>query len=497
MTGETVHRFQAPDGESSVHATREDALGAAELWQAMSVMKDLDTLRQAAERGQMGRLAAPGMASEGAEVSDEAREVFTGDPYAKDVIDGAAMESRIALHVYNEAPYTPESAAAPRVYRVRAMRYSKATLDGAYQGVIRFFKGRDIADVFEDFSEDALARGLAEGLIDGGAVLRDLRKVEQATGMPLLPPHYGYDPAAGAVDAMPLLEGFSKLARAHAWGNVRTGALPEKTARWMDMLVATQAGMLRKGNALIHSDLARAGQFKEALARGEVPAELEKLLGESIGIGKVPEGAGPQIGLAIGVSDPDGASGAASLSIDRMDLPDPSETGSLTVSGFQSSSRPASHRSGDTRERELSLSENHKKHINEEVYKMSLKKTLALRGTAEREWEVANTGGYNILIVGGGTEYKADDVVGDAVVDAKYVGDPKISPYVDGSSMREDIRALIRGKIERGFARMAAVIEDPSNPLVRVEIVVNHPAAIPYFVGILKKFELDGRIVVR
>jgi hypothetical protein len=68
---------------------------------------------------------------------------------------------------------------------------------------------------------------------------------------------------------MPLLEAFSKLARAHAWGNVRTGALPERTARWMDMLVAPQAGMLRQGHELIRSDLARAGKFKEALARGE------------------------------------------------------------------------------------------------------------------------------------------------------------------------------------------------------------------------------------
>jgi hypothetical protein len=154
----------------------------------------------------------------------------------------------------------------------------------------------DIANVFEDFSEDALARGLSEGLVDGSAVLRDLRKVEQATGMELLPPGYGIDPAAGEVDTMPLLEGFSKLARAHAWGNVRTGALPERTARWMDMLVATQAGMLRKAeNSLIRSDLARAGQFKEALAKGEVPAELEKLLGESIGIGREPAGPAAEV----------------------------------------------------------------------------------------------------------------------------------------------------------------------------------------------------------
>ena len=132
---------------------------------------------------------------------------------------------------------------------------------------------------------------MKEGLIDGQAVLRGLRKVEQATGMPLLPDRYGYDPA----NEMPLLEGFSKLARAHAWGNVRTGVLPAKTARWMDMLVATQAGMLRKSNALIHSDLARAGQFKEALERGEVPAELEKLLGESIGIGREPTGGAAEI----------------------------------------------------------------------------------------------------------------------------------------------------------------------------------------------------------
>jgi hypothetical protein len=294
-TGETRHRFTGTDGATSVHATREGALREMEVWQAMQSVKDMKTLRRAAERGQMQHLAAPGMRSEGAQVSDEAREMVTGDPAAEEVVGTEAMESRIALSVLQQRAYTGDAGGA-QGYRVRAMRYAKQTLDGAYQGVIRFFKGRDIADVFEEFSEDALARGLSEGLVDGTAVLRDLRKVEHATGMELLPPGYGIDPAAGEVDTMPLLEGFSKLARAHAWGNVRTGALPERTARWMDMLVATQAGMLRKAeNTLIRSDLARAGQFKEALAKGEVPAELEKLLGESIGIGKVPEGAGPEV----------------------------------------------------------------------------------------------------------------------------------------------------------------------------------------------------------
>jgi hypothetical protein len=68
----------------------------------------------------------------------------------------------------------------------------------------------------------------------------------------------------------------------------------------VDMLVATQAGMLRKAeNSLIRADLARAGQFKEALARGEVTPELEKLLGESIGIGRVPTGPVAEIGTEV------------------------------------------------------------------------------------------------------------------------------------------------------------------------------------------------------
>ena len=332
--------------------------------------------------------------------------------------------------------------------------------------------------------------------MDGASVLRDLRKVEQATGMELLPPGYGIDPAAGEVDTMPLLEGFSKLARAHAWGNVRTGALPERTARWMDMLVATQAGMLRKAeNSLIRSDLARAGQFKEALAKGEVPAELEKLLGESIGIGREPTGPVAEIGLGAGASEIDGATGPVTFSIDPMDIPDSSramlDRGSAAAIGVND------HTHKGPKERGI-LSDIHKKQINEEIYKRSLQRIPALRGTPEREWEVANTGGYNFLILGGGVKYKADDVVGDTVVEVKYVGSPQNSPYVNASSMREDIRALIRAeKIEPGFARLAAVIKDPTNPLTKVEIVVNHPAAVPYFVDLIKKFGLNGRVVVR
>jgi hypothetical protein len=42
---------------------------------------------------------------------------------------------------------------------------------------------------------------------------------------------------------------------------------------------------------------------------------------------------------------------------------------------------------------------------------------------------------------------------------------------------------------------MAAIIGDSSNPLESVTVIVNHPAANPYFLRKLEKHGLKGRVI--
>ena len=253
------------------------------------------------------------------------------------------------------------------------------------------------------------------------------------------------------------------------------------------MLVATQAGMLRKAeNTLIRSDLARAGQFKEVLARGEVTPELEKLLGESIGIGREPARVAPKIGDRTGIAW-----------MATSSLPP------LTTFSVSEESDPRQLRVTNGLGRPVEVEtdgygEHYSKYARETAYRMSLRRIPALRGKPEREWEFANTAGYNLVIRGNGLEYRADDVVGDTVVEVKYIGNPRRSPFVEGSEIPDRIRRkILDAKIERAFRRIASIIRDDSNPLAKIEVVINDSSAEPYFIDLLKRIGLNGRVIVR
>ena len=81
--------------------------------------------------------------------------------------------------------------------------------------------------------------------------------------------------------------------------------------------------------------------------------------------------------------------------------------------------------------------------------------------------------------------------------ESKFVINAKSSPFIPGSSAPDFIRQKIVGVVDDEFARMAKIIADPSNPLRDVEVIVSDPAANPFFIDLMKKHGLNGRIINR
>ena len=132
-----------------------------------------------------------------------------------------------------------------------------------------------------------------------------------------------------------------------------------------------------------------------------------------------------------------------------------------------------------------------------EIYKASLRTKMTPRNTPQDLYEIANTGPKNYLLEGGGAQFWADGVVGATIQESKFVINAKSSPFIPGSSAPDFIRQKIVGVVDDEFARMAKIIADPSNPLRDVEVIVSDPAANPFFIDLMKKHGLNGRIINR
>lgn len=101
------------------------------------------------------------------------------------------------------------------------------------------------------------------------------------------------------------------------------------------------------------------------------------------------------------------------------------------------------------------------------------------------------------MIQGGGEEFWADGIAGDTILEAKFVSNAASSPFIAGSNIPDNLRAKINAKIEDEFYRMSKIISDPSNPLREVEVIVNDAKANQFFIDLLRKHGLDGRVINR
>jgi hypothetical protein len=135
--------------------------------------------------------------------------------------------------------------------------------------------------------------------------------------------------------------------------------------------------------------------------------------------------------------------------------------------------------------------------VSPDIYRLSLPTKLTPGGTPASAWEIANTGGKNFLLEGGGAQFWADGVIGTTIQEAKFIGKPSRSPFIVGSDVPVFIRQKILSQVDDEFARMGKIIGDSTNPLRDVEVIVSDPAANQFFIDMLKKSGLDGRIINR
>ena len=114
---------------------------------------------------------------------------------------------------------------------------------------------------------------------------------------------------------------------------------------------------------------------------------------------------------------------------------------------------------------------------------------------ASLAFQIANAGPTEYLVTGGGTQLWVDGIANTTILEAKFIGKPRSSPFIPGSSIADPIRQKILIAVEDEFSRMQKIINDPSAPFLSVRIITNDSAANPYFQSLLDKYNLHGEII--
>jgi len=118
---------------------------------------------------------------------------------------------------------------------------------------------------------------------------------------------------------------------------------------------------------------------------------------------------------------------------------------------------------------------------------------------ADDAYEISHTGPTNIEVVVGDTKIMVDGIrASDGyLLDAKHVSNIDRSPFIKDSKMPDFIRQKIVHKLEGEFQRYGEVINNPSTPVVGLEVITNEARATPFFQDLLDKYDVPGHIVVK
>lgn len=119
------------------------------------------------------------------------------------------------------------------------------------------------------------------------------------------------------------------------------------------------------------------------------------------------------------------------------------------------------------------------------------RKTTPTR-TAANQYEIKHTGPYNYTISGGGESFAIDGYRGATILEAKFAGNVKGSPYIPGSSCPPDVREAILDQARDGLKRLRTIIESGQTPFTSVEIITNTPEAKKLFETMLKEERVRG-----
>jgi hypothetical protein len=100
-------------------------------------------------------------------------------------------------------------------------------------------------------------------------------------------------------------------------------------------------------------------------------------------------------------------------------------------------------------------------------------------------------------VTGEGEKFFVDGLRDSTILETKLVQDATKSPFISGSNIPAFLRSKIVGEVEDEFARMAKILEDPTNPLKSVEVIVSDKQAVSFFQNLLRKYGITGKVVVK
>jgi hypothetical protein len=249
--------------------------------QALSASQtDLDTIALTSREDLLNFLTSEGKASEETMIDEQERTLTLPQAVKEGIANPEQIESRVRIFILQNGLTPAQAAKEVESLTIRARSYTQQSRDGQYRYAVQLFKNADPLDVFEDFAEDSIKRAFDDSLADPRRILRDIRDYEGASNTRLIAQDYEYDPD----NTLPLVEGFSALARALVIGNARADLLPPAVSQWIEVAATYGANTIDLARSAITADLTRAGELKKALASGNVPTELVSRLEDAIGI---------------------------------------------------------------------------------------------------------------------------------------------------------------------------------------------------------------------
>lgn len=84
----------------------------------------------------------------------------------------------------------------------------------------------------------------------------------------------------------------------------------------------------------------------------------------------------------------------------------------------------------------------------------------------------------------------------EKVIEVKYIGNSKKSPYVPGSLCDEKKRQEVMIAMRSEFERYATVLNDSRNGLKGFEVVTNEPKSKPMWEALMNEFGIKGTVVI-
>lgn len=132
-----------------------------------------------------------------------------------------------------------------------------------------------------------------------------------------------------------------------------------------------------------------------------------------------------------------------------------------------------------------------------EAWFASLKTMETPTNTSADIYEIIHTGDKNFQIVAGNAIFWADGIENKTILEAKFVGKPERSPYIENSDYPEFLRIDAIDKLHGAFVRIIEILLSPDNPLTLLRIITNNSEAISFFEKLTREHRIPCKIVIK